>query len=69
MNCLYYKIENQIVDNHDDFFVKDFVKLIYNNPDVSEKDLQNYLTYFAQNDHLLDNLINTLDNIVKEYNF
>ena len=69
MNCQDYQIKEKIVNSHDDIFVKSFVEYVYNNPEPSEKDLQNYATYFAQNDHLLDNLINTLDNIVKEYNF
>lgn len=69
MSYLDCPIKELIVNNHDDIFVKNFVEYVYNNPNVTENDLKHYTAYFAENAHLLDNLINTLDQIVKEFNF
>ena len=66
MNYLY---KEQVKNAHDDFFVKDFVEYIYNNPQPKDEDLQKYALYFVENDHLLDGLLDTIDQIVKEYKF
>lgn len=60
-----YLHKEQVKNAHDDFFVKDFVEFIYNNPQPKDEDLYKYALYFVENDNLLDGLLNTFENILK----
>ena len=64
-----YLHKEQVKNAHDDFFVKDFVEYIYNNPQPKDDDLQKYALYFVENDHLLDGLLNTVENILKNTHY
>ena len=65
VHLMNYWHKEQVKNAHDDFFVKDFVEYIYNNPQPKEEDLQKYALYFVENDHLLNGLLNTVENILK----
>lgn len=60
-----YAHKEQIKNAHEDVFVKDFVEYIYNNPQPKEEDLQKYALYFVENNHLLEDLLNSIENILK----
>lgn len=60
-----YQIKEDIIKKHNDVFIKDLVELIYKKSNLSEEELSKYVLYFAENEHLLDSLEKTLDQIVK----
>ncbi len=60
-----YLQKQQIKSTHEDLFVQDFVEFIYNNPQPKDEDLRKYALYFVENDKLLDGLLNTFENILK----
>jgi hypothetical protein len=64
-----YLHKEQVKNAHEDLFVKDFVEFIYNNPQPKEKDLQKYALYFVVNEHLLDGLLDTIDDVLAGYKF
>lgn len=64
-----YLEKEKIKNAHNDFFIKDFVEYIYNNPEPKDEDLQKYALYFVENNNLLDSLLDTIDNILVRSKF